>query len=73
MCLIAAFSAGCNSNSGQPPSVADVKAQLQKAREANEKRIDSIRNDPSLTADQKADMIARIGRGASGPGQKASP
>ena len=46
-----------------PPSVADVTAQAQHAREANQKRIDDIRGNPALTDDQKADLIARIGRG----------
>jgi len=62
-CFAIALSTGCAHNTAQPPSVADVTAQAQKARENNQKMIDGIRNNPTLSDDQKTQMIARISRG----------
>jgi len=62
-CLAVGGTSGCNSSTTHPPTVADVVAQQERAKETTQKVVDGIRNNPSLTDDQKAQMIARVGRG----------
>jgi hypothetical protein len=69
--LALVFVAGCSNgkNGGGLPSLDEVKAQAALAQANNQKAIEAAQNNPSLSDDQKASLIARLNGTVHGHGR----